>query len=65
MMFTNRPLEFFVDPHLKPLAIHKAAVIPIHLKATVKEKFDRDVQLGILDKVDNNGEMVVYNDCHS
>ena len=39
------------------MAIHKAAVIPIHLKATAKEKFDRDVQLGILEKVDNNSQV--------
>ena len=33
MMYTDRPLELFVDPKVKPVAIHKAAVIPIHLNA--------------------------------
>ena len=33
MMFTEQPLQLFVDPTIKPVAIRKAAVIPIHLKA--------------------------------
>ena len=33
MMYTDRPLELFVDPNVKPVDIHKAAVIPMHLKA--------------------------------
>ena len=28
-MYTDRPLELFVDPNVKPVAIHKAAIIPI------------------------------------
>ena len=41
-MFTDRPLELFVDPNVKPVAISKAAVIPIHLKAAVKANLDRE-----------------------
>ena len=44
-------LELFVDQNIKPVAVHKAAVIPIHLKAAVKADLDRDVMLGILEKV--------------
>ena len=36
------------------MAIHKAAIIPIHLKAQVKADLDRDVCLGILVKVNLN-----------
>ena len=54
MMFTEQPLELFVDPNIKPVAIHKAAVIPVHLKAAVKADLDRDVRFGILEKVDVN-----------
>ena len=39
---------------MKPVAIHKAAIIPIHLKARVKADLDRDVWLGILEKVNIN-----------
>ena len=54
MMNTDKPLRLFVDPAVKPVAIHKAAIIPIHLKARVKADLDRDVRLGILEKVDIN-----------
>ena len=43
-----------MDPEVKPVAIHKAALIPIHLKARVTEDLDRDVRLGILKKVNVN-----------
>ena len=48
IMYTYKPLQLFVDPSVKPVAIHKAAIIPIHLKAHVKADLDRDVRLGIL-----------------
>ena len=54
MMYSDKPLQLFVDPSVKPVAIHKAAIIPIHLKARVKADLDRDVGLGILEKVDVN-----------
>ena len=54
MMNTDSPLPLFVDPAVKPVAIHKAAIILIHLKARVKADLDRDVRLGILEKVDIN-----------
>ena len=54
MMKSAEPLNLFVDPDVKPVAIHKAAIIPIHLKAKVKADLDRDVRLGILEKVNIN-----------
>ena len=39
----EEPLMLFVDPKVKPIAIHKAAVIPVHLKEVVKADLDRDV----------------------
>ena len=56
IMFTDQPLELFVDPNIRPVAIHKSAVIPVHIKAAVKADLDRDVRLGILEKA---WEMVV------
>ena len=53
-MRSAEPLDLFVDPEVKPVAIHKAAIIPIHLKARFKADLDRDVQLGILEKVNVN-----------
>ena len=54
IMNTDQPLKLFVDPTVKPVAIHKAAIIPIHLKVRVKADLDSDVWLGILEKVDIN-----------
>ena len=54
MMSTEEPLKLFVDPKVKPVSIHKAAVIHIHLKEAVKADLDTDVRLGILVKVDIN-----------
>ena len=54
IMNTDKPLRLFVDPAVKPVAIQKAAIIPNHLKARVKANLDRDVRLGILEKVDIN-----------
>ena len=54
MMNSDKPLQIFVDPNVKPVAIQKASIIPIHLKARVKVDLDRDVWLGILEKVDIN-----------
>ena len=54
MMNTDKPVHLFVDPAVKPVAMNKAAIIPIHLKARVKADLDRDVRLGILEKVDIN-----------
>ena len=51
MMASEEPLRLFVDQKVKPVVIHKAAVIPVHLKEAVKADLDRDVQLGILIKV--------------
>ena len=51
MMKSAEPLNLFVHPDVKPVAIHKAAIIPIHLKAKVKGDLDRDVRLGILENM--------------
>ena len=54
MMKSSEPLNLFVDPEVRPVAIHKAAKIPIHLKAKVRADLDRNVRLGILEKVNVN-----------
>ena len=57
MMYTDKLLQLFVDPNVEPVAIHKAAVIPINLKACVKVDLDRDMHMGILEKVDVNSPL--------
>ena len=48
------PLYLFEDPSVKPVSVHKDGTIPIHFKAQVKRDLDRDVGLGILEKVNVN-----------
>ena len=45
------PMKIHVDPKAIPLAIHKPIPIPHHWQAQVKAYLDRDVKLGILEKV--------------
>ena len=54
MMKSAEAQNLIVDPDVKPVAIHKAAIKQIHLKARVKADLNRDVRLGILEKVNVN-----------
>lgn len=42
-MMTGPPLQLHIDPEAKPIRIHKASDIPVHLKNKVKADLDRDV----------------------
>ena len=48
------PLELHVDPNAKPTAIHKPAMVPIHWQDRVYHDLERDVKLGVLEKVAPN-----------
>ena len=50
-MMAGPPLRLNIDPEATPVAAHKAASIPVHWEATVKEHLDRDVRLGVIEKV--------------
>ena len=54
LMTGSPPLRLFVDPEAKPVAAHKPAQVPLHWKNAVKGGLDRDVRLGVLEKVDVN-----------
>ena len=45
------PLKLFIDPDAKPVAIHKPRPVPIHFQSKVKAGLDRDVALGVLEKI--------------
>ena len=53
-VMTGEPLQLHVDPDATPVAVHKPTLVPIHWRAAVKEGLDRDVELGVLEKVDIN-----------
>lgn len=53
-MMTGEPLRIYVDPAAKPVAIHNPASVPLHWKDQVKLDLDRDVRIGVLEKVPVN-----------
>ena len=53
-MMKCEPLELYVDPAAKPVAIHKPALVPIHWQEKVLRDLERDVQIGVLERVSPN-----------
>ena len=51
---TGAPLRIYMDPNAKPVSVNNPASIPIHWHAKVKRDLDRDVRLGIIEKVPVN-----------
>merc|ERR1712082_539680 len=46
------PLEFKMKPDAKPYAVYPPATVAAHWAKKVKEDIDRDVRLGLLEKVE-------------
>ena len=53
-MMKCEPLKLYIHPHAKPVAVHKPAVVPIHWREKVHADLERDVALGVLEKVGPN-----------
>ena len=53
-MMTGEPLRLYTDPEAKPVAVHKPATVAIHWQERVLADLDRDVALGVLEKVGPN-----------
>ena len=54
LMQGSEPLRLFVDPAAKPVAIHTPSQVPIHWKDAVKQGLERDVRLGVIEKIPEN-----------
>ena len=50
-MMAGPPLRLNIDPEATPVVAHKAASVPVHWEGKVKEHLDRDVRLGVIEKV--------------
>ena len=48
------PLRLFVDEKAKPVAVHTPAAVPLHWDAQVQAGLDRDVRLGVIERVPVN-----------
>ena len=53
-LMAGPPLQLHIDPSATPVAVHKVAQEPLHWRAQVKEDIERDVRLGVLEKVPYN-----------
>ena len=53
-MMTGEPLRLYTDPKAKPVAVHKPATVAVHWQEKVLSDLDRDVALGVLEKVGPN-----------
>ena len=48
------PLRLFVDPEASPVAVSSPGTVPIHWEQQVRQGLERDVQLGVIEKVPVN-----------
>ena len=48
------PLELHIDPAARPTAVHTPGVVPLHWQQAVLDGLNRDVRLGVLERVPVN-----------
>ena len=53
-MMKGEPLKLHVDPNAKPIAVHKPVLVPIHWQDKVFKDLERDVDIGVLERVSPN-----------
>ena len=56
-MMHGPPLEFFIQKDARPYAVYQPGKVPVHWEEKVKKDLDRDVALGVLEKVPENTPM--------
>ena len=49
------PLEFALRPNVVPKAVYTPSVVPRHREDKIRRNLDRDIAMGVLEKVDVNG----------
>ena len=53
-MMKSKRLELDVDLEAKPIALHKPGLVLIHWREQVYRDLERDVQIGVLEKINPN-----------
>ena len=51
LMKDSPPIKLHIDPEAKPVAVHKARPVPIHWRDQVQQELERDVRIGVLERV--------------
>ena len=51
---TSLPLSLFIDKEAKPVACHRAVPVPLHYEEQVKKDLEKDVRLGVIERVPPN-----------
>ena len=68
-LMTGSPLKLYVNPEAAPVACHKVVSVPLHWREQVKADLERDVGIGVLEKLPDNtpvtwqSQMVVTSPC--
>ena len=51
LVSSSPPLCLWVDKEVMPVAVHRPAQVPIHFREEVLEGLDKDVRLGVFERV--------------
>ena len=51
---SREPLCLFINESAKPSAVHVLSPVPIHFRKELKAGLNRDVRLGVLERVPTN-----------
>lgn len=51
-MMSGPPMRLLINEDATPVAIHSPSDIPIHWRDAVKAGLERDVQLGVIERVE-------------
>ena len=50
------PIKFHIDPEAIPVTMRKPAPVPLHWKDQVEQELNRDVALGVLERVPHGNQ---------
>ena len=56
----NLNMEVYINPDATPTVIHTPATSPIHWHEQIKEQLDKDIKLGVIEKVKPNTPVTWY-----
>ncbi len=64
MMQGAEPMRLLLKDGAEPVAIHKPALIPAHWQEQVRAEIERDIKLGVLERMPHNTPVTWCNRMH-